>query len=90
MSGPPLPRKIDNWSPTSVQPGLAKTGGRLIKHARHYWLPLAEGHLTRRLFARDGTKNRRLAGGDGVDGSDGRSDVRRPGVEGRRGVREMY
>ena len=27
-----------------------KTGGRLIKHARYYWL-LAEGHLTRRLFA---------------------------------------
>jgi hypothetical protein len=28
---------------------LVKTGGRLVKHARHYWL-LAEGHLTRRLF----------------------------------------
>jgi len=27
-----------------------KTGGRLIKHARYYWLLLAEGHLTRRLF----------------------------------------
>jgi hypothetical protein len=31
---------------------LVKTGGRLIKHARYYWLLLAEGHLTRRLFAR--------------------------------------
>jgi hypothetical protein len=29
---------------------LAKTGGPLIKHARDYWLVLAEGHLTRRLF----------------------------------------
>ena len=29
---------------------LVKTGGRLIKHARYYWLLLAEGHLTRRLF----------------------------------------
>ncbi|MFZ0244619.1 hypothetical protein [Candidatus Binatus sp.] len=28
-----------------------KTGGRLIKHARYYWLLLAEGHVTRRLFA---------------------------------------
>jgi hypothetical protein len=28
-----------------------KTGGRLIKHARYCWLLLAEGHLTRRLFA---------------------------------------
>ncbi len=26
-----------------------KTGGRLIKHARYYWLLLAEGHLTRSL-----------------------------------------
>jgi hypothetical protein len=24
-----------------------KTGGRLIKHARYYWLLLAESHLTR-------------------------------------------
>jgi hypothetical protein len=28
----------------------ANTGGRLIKHARYYWLLLAEIHLTRRLF----------------------------------------
>jgi hypothetical protein len=24
-------------------------GGRLVKHARYYWLLLAESHLTRRL-----------------------------------------
>ncbi len=30
---------------------LVKTGGRLIKHARYYWLLLAESHLTRRLSA---------------------------------------
>ena len=29
---------------------LMKTGGRLVKHARYYWLLLAEGHLNRRLF----------------------------------------
>jgi len=29
---------------------LVKTGGRLLKHARYYWLLLAESHLTRRLF----------------------------------------
>ena len=29
-----------------------KTGGRLIKHARYYWLLLVEGHLHRRLFGR--------------------------------------
>ena len=33
-----------------LQQRLVKTGGRLVKHARYYWLPLAENHLTRRLF----------------------------------------
>jgi hypothetical protein len=37
---------------------LVKTGGRLIKHARYYWLLLAESHLTRRLF---GSMVRRIA-----------------------------
>jgi hypothetical protein len=27
-----------------------KTGGRLIQHARYYWLLLAESHLTSPLF----------------------------------------
>jgi hypothetical protein len=45
-----LPKKIENWSLTSLQQRLAKTGGRLIKRARYYWLMLAESHLTRRLF----------------------------------------
>ncbi len=27
-----------------------KTGGRLLKHARYYWLLLAQGRLKRRLF----------------------------------------
>jgi len=42
-----LPRRIQNWSLTSLQQRLVKTGGRLVKHARYYWLLLAEGHLTR-------------------------------------------
>ena len=46
-----LPMRIDTWSLTSLQQRLVKTGGRLIKHARYYWLMLAESHLTRRLFA---------------------------------------
>jgi hypothetical protein len=46
-----LPKKIENWSLTSLQQRLVKTGGRLIKHAWYYWLLLAEGHLTRRVFA---------------------------------------
>ena len=46
-----LPKRIDAWSLTSLQQRLVKTGGRLIKHARYYWLMLAESHLTRRLLA---------------------------------------
>ena len=45
-----LPKRIENWSLTSLQQRLVKTGGRLVKHARYYWLLLAEGHLTRRRF----------------------------------------
>jgi len=45
-----LPKRIDTWSLTSLQQRLVKTGGRLVKHARYYWLLLAESHLTRRLF----------------------------------------
>jgi len=45
-----LPKRIDAWSLTSLQQRIVKTGGRLIKHARYYWLQLAESHLTRRLF----------------------------------------
>jgi hypothetical protein len=53
-----LPRRIGNWSLTSLQQRLVKTGGRLVKHARYYWLLLAESHLTRRLF---GAMVRRIA-----------------------------
>jgi hypothetical protein len=53
-----LPQRIENWSLTSLQQRLVKTGGRLVKHARYYWLLLAESHLTRRLF---GSMVRRMA-----------------------------
>src|ERR687895_1596317 len=45
-----LPGRIDNWSLTSLQQRLVKTGGRVVKHARYSWLLLAEGRLTRRVF----------------------------------------
>jgi hypothetical protein len=35
-----LPPRIGNWSLTSLQ--LVKMGGRLLKHARYYWLLLAK------------------------------------------------
>jgi hypothetical protein len=53
-----LPTRVVTWSLTSLQQRLVKTGGRLIKHARYYWLLLAESHLTRRLF---GSMLRRIA-----------------------------
>ena len=53
-----LHRRIEKWSLTSLQQRLVKTGGRLVKHARYYWLLLAESHLTRRLF---GAMVRRMA-----------------------------
>jgi hypothetical protein len=53
-----LPKRIENWTLTSLQQRLVKTGGRLVKHARYYWLLLAESHLTRRLF---GSMVRRIA-----------------------------
>jgi hypothetical protein len=42
-----------------------KTGGRLVKHARYYWLMLAESRLTRRLF---GVMVRRIAALPGPTG----------------------
>jgi len=53
-----LPQRIGSWSLTSLQQRLVKTGGRLVKHARYYWLMLAESRLTRRLF---GSMVRRIA-----------------------------
>ena len=47
-----LPNRIKSWSLTSLQHRLMKTGGRLVKHARYYWLLLAEGHLNRRAVRR--------------------------------------
>jgi hypothetical protein len=61
---------------------LVKTGGRLIQHARYYWLLLAESRLTRRLF---GSMARRIAAlplPTGLSGAVGRGS-RVEVVEGR-------
>ena len=52
-----LPAPIGKWSLTSLQQRLVKTGGRLIKHARYYWLLLAESHLTRVAFREHAAEN---------------------------------
>jgi hypothetical protein len=45
-----LPQQLENWSLTSLEQRLVKTGGRLVKYARYYLMLLAEGHLNRRRF----------------------------------------
>src|SRR5262245_15838807 len=45
-----LPVAIQSWSLTSLQQRLFKIGGRLIRHARHFTLQLAESYLTRPMF----------------------------------------
>ena len=84
-----LPARIDTWSLTSLQQRLVKTGGRLVKHARYYWLLLAESHLTRRLF---GSMLRRIWAcrcrrADVQRAPRSRSDEER--AQAGRGVREM-
>jgi hypothetical protein len=87
LGGLVLPRKIGNWSLTSLQQRLVRTAGRLIKHARYYWLLLAESHLTRRPFV--AMVRSRLARRAGVDGG-GAVKIRRPGSDGGRGVHGMH
>jgi hypothetical protein len=54
-----LPKKLENWALTNFSNGRCKTGGRMVKHARDYWLLLAESHLMKRLF---GSMLQRIAG----------------------------
>jgi len=53
---------------------VVKTGGRLVRHARYYWLLLAENHLTRRLFRANAGQDRSIAFarrvGEATTGSD--------------------
>ena len=46
-----LPKKIKHWSLKTIQLKLIKTGGRLIKHARYYYLLLAEVSITEKIFS---------------------------------------
>jgi Transposase DDE domain group 1 len=79
-----LPRRIGNWSLTSLQQRLVKTGGRLVKHARYDWLLLAESGRTRRLFWGDSTPDCRATGGDRVGGIGRQEADRRGGGVGAR------
>ncbi|HKX05664.1 MAG TPA: IS1380 family transposase [Methylomirabilota bacterium] len=56
-----LPIAIQDWSLTSLQHRLFKTGGRLIRHARYFTLQLAESYLTGPLFRQILARIERLA-----------------------------
>lgn len=56
-----LPAAIGNWSLTSLQQRLFKTGGRLVRHARYFTLQLVESFLTRSLFRQIVARIGRLA-----------------------------
>ena len=48
-----------SWSLTTLLQRLVKTGGRLVKHARYYWLRLAEGHPESEAIWQHAEKDRR-------------------------------
>jgi hypothetical protein len=56
-----LPIAIQDWSLTSLQQRLLKTGGRLLHHARYFTLQLAESYLTAPLFRQIVVRIERLA-----------------------------
>jgi hypothetical protein len=56
-----LPVTVQDWSLTSLQQRLFKTGGRLIRHARYFTLQLAESYLTGPLFRQILARVERLA-----------------------------
>jgi hypothetical protein len=51
MDGLQLSNQNLGWTIAQYALTVVKTDGRVIQHARYYWLLLAESHLTRRLFA---------------------------------------
>ena len=85
-----LPNRIGNWSLTSLQQRLVKTGGR-IGQARPVLLAAAgrEPSDEAALWG-DGRKDRRVAGADRVEGGGGCREIRRPGRGGRRSVCGMH
>ncbi len=41
---------VGSWSLTILRQRLVKTGDRIVKQARYYWVLLAESHLAQRVF----------------------------------------
>jgi len=56
-----LPATVQDWSLTSLQQRLLKTGRRLVRHARYFTQQLAECYLTGPLFRQTLARIERLA-----------------------------
>jgi len=63
-----LPTQVATWPLTSLQQRLVKTGGRLIKHARYYWL-LAGGEPPHTAAVRRPAQDHGLVGAGGINGT---------------------
>jgi Transposase DDE domain group 1 len=61
-----LPKTIGSWSLTSLQQRLVKTGGRLIKHARYYWLLLGGESPDAAALRQHAAQNRDAARAGGI------------------------
>ena len=61
-----LATPIGRWSLTSLQQRLVKTGGRLIQHARYYWLVLAEKPSDAAVVCRHAAEDRGAAVAGGI------------------------
>ena len=76
-----------------LQPGepvaAGEDGRRLVKHARYYWLMLAESHLTGRLFASMVRRIGALQVATGSQEGDDTSEIRQTRTRGRKGVMEI-
>jgi hypothetical protein len=55
-----LPERIKHWSLRTIQLKMIKIGARLIRHARYYWLLLAETSITEKIFSGLMTNIKRL------------------------------
>jgi Transposase DDE domain group 1 len=69
-----LPKGIDNWSLTSLQRRLVKTGGRLIKHARYYLVAAGGESSDTANIWRHAAEDRSAAGTGGIEGSQSAAD----------------
>jgi hypothetical protein len=73
-----LPKKIENWSLTSLQQRLVKPGGRLVKHARYYLADAGREPSDAAAVRQHGAADRGAGSGERVSGGVRNGELRRP------------